>query len=157
MTKPMKLTSELLYFFENYSALDLRNFFVSDLADKIRKRDFGVQEKWTKICESGSVEKIGITVTDALIAGDKEQGYQVRCWADKDGHGAVGWDHVDSGTATCAMLFEFRIESKPVVAALGKVGINPPPGFVIKTEMILGGDGSKATKLTFVKENQKMS
>ena len=159
--KPLENASSVLNLFEDFSPLDFQNFFRSSLAEKIRKRDFGVQEKWTTICNDGSVEKIAITVPNVPYFDETEEGFQVRCWAEKDGHGGLSRGHVDSGSAKCAMLFEFRLPDvrtcpvfllsvNEVVSALSNCGINPPPGFVVKTENISQGNDS-ATKITFVK------
>lgn len=157
MTKPLQYASSVLNLFVNYSPLDLQNFLGSSLAEKIRERDFGFREVWTKVCNDGLLEKIEITVADAPYNDEAEKGYQVRCWAEKNGRGRIHRGLVDTDFSTCPILFELRLSNvRNVVSDLAKSGISPPPGFAVKTEKINPGEWASATILTFVKEHQEV-
>ena len=154
--KPLENASSVLNLFVDFSPLDFQNFFRSSLAEKIRKRDFGVQEKWTTICNDGSIEKIAITVPNVPYFDEAEEGFQVRCWAEKNGRGRIHRGLVDTDFSTCPILFELRLSNvRNVVSDLAKSGISPPPGFAVKTEKIHPGEWASATILTFVKEHQE--
>ena len=151
MTKS-EYANSVLSLFANYSDLDFWNFLRGSLAEKIRKRDFGVQEIWTKLCNDGLLERIAITVADRPCAGVEEGGYHVRCWAEKDGHGEVTPGSVEISPGTSALLFEFLLPHiTDVESALSMCGINPPPGFVMEREMI-----DRFVKFTFHRRSDVM-